>query len=319
MSESTAHGRVTSETFKIMDDLKRTLNSMNILHLTDFSPCSNAAFRWAIAISRANGWKLSVLHVVVPDAFTYMAPDSPVVALDIQENWARREMQKIDDELAGLPHDTILKRGTDVWKTVDQELQKLRSELIVLGTHGRTGFTKLLLGSVAEQVLRHSSVPVISVGPQATQGPEADGKFHRVLLATDFAPGSAPASEYAIALAQREQAQLVLLHACKPSKRTKSGKFFELSVAEALHQLHELADHADALPCRPEILVEFGNAGTQILEVATRKKADLIVMGLRRAGNVLAATHLEIGTMHNVIAHAPCPVITVRSSLGEAA
>lgn len=300
------------------DDCSRMLTSMNILHLTDFSACSDAAFRWAIALARGNRAKLSVLHVVVPDALTYMTPDSPT-ALDIQENRARGQMQRVDEQLTSLPHDTIVRRDTDVWTAVQKELQEFQSGLIVLGTHGRTGFTKLLLGSVAERVLRHSPVPVISVGPGVAQGPEADGKFHRVLLATDFSPGSAGAAEYALSLAQRDQAELVLLHACKTGNRSKSNKFSELSVAEALHRLHELVRHAGTLRGHPETLVEFGNAGTQILEVARRKKADLIVMGLRKAGSVLAATHLEIGTTHKVVAHAPCPVLTVRPVVWQAA
>jgi nucleotide-binding universal stress UspA family protein len=298
---------------------RRMPTSMDILHLTDFSACSDAAFRWAIALAHGNQAKLSVLHVVVPDALTYMAPDS-ATALDIQENRARGQMQKVDEQLTSLPHDTIVRRGTDVWTAVQKELQELQSELIVLGTHGRIGFTKLLLGSVAERALRHSPVPVISVGPGVAQGPEADGKFHRVLLATDFSPGSAAAAEYALSLAQRDQAELVLLHACKTGKRSKSNKFSELSVAEALHRLHELVRHAaSTLRGHPETLVEFGNAGTQILEVARRKEADLIVMGLRKGGSVLAATHLEIGTTHKVVAHAPCPVLTVRPMACQAA
>lgn len=301
------------------DGSKSTLNLTNILLLTDFSACSDAAFRWAIDIARANGSTLSVLHVVVPDTLTYLTPVSPAAAADIQESWARGEMQKIDKQLAGLPHHTIVKRGTDVWAAVEPELEELRCDLIVLGTHGRTGIKKLLLGSMAEQVVRRSTVPVLTVGSRIAQSLEVDGKFHRVLVATDFAPGSAAIAEYGTALAERNQAELVLLHACKPCKRAKSDKFADLSVAEALHRLHELVRHSDTLQCDPETLVRFGDASTQILEVAGRKKADLIVMGVRKAGSVLAATHLETGTMHNVVARATCPVLTVRPMVAQPA
>lgn len=84
-----------------MSDPKSPL--INILHLTDFSPCSDAALRWAIDITRANSSTLS-LHVVVPDALTDLTPVSPAAELELKENLERREMQRIDQQLAGLPH-----------------------------------------------------------------------------------------------------------------------------------------------------------------------------------------------------------------------
>ena len=290
-----------------------------ILHLTDFSACSDAALRWAEDVARANEAKLAVLHVVIPDALTYMTPDSPRVALDIQEQWAQGEMQRIDAQLGGLPHDTMVARGTEVWSVVESKLKELRSDLIVMGTHGRTGLRKLLMGSVAEEILRRSTVPVMTIGPGVVRGPKGDGTFHRVLLATNFTAGSAEAAAYASSLAKRDRTELVLVHACEKTGQTRSNKRSELSIAEVMHRLYEAIPGADTLPCRPEALVEFGEAGAQILEVAKRKEADLIVMGIRDAGSVFAATHLEVGTAHNVVAQAPCPVLTVRPRVREAA
>lgn len=301
------------------EDSKASLALTNILHLTDFSSCSDAAFRWAIAMARANRAKLSVLHVLVPDMLTRLTPDSSSSAFELQEKRAQWGMRKIEAQLADLLYETIIAPGDDVWSVVEGRRRELGSDLIVLGTHGRTGLNKLFLGSVAERILRRSPVAVMTVGPCVAEELERDGKFHRVLLATDFAPGSSAVAEYATALALRDQAEIVLLHACKPVKRAKSEKFPELSVAEVLHRLHELVQPADKLRLPPETVVEFGDAGTQILDVARRKKADLIVMGVRKAGSVLAATHLEIGTTHNVVAHAPCPVVTVRPMVLQAA
>ncbi|MBS1841533.1 MAG: universal stress protein [Acidobacteria bacterium] len=301
------------------DDSKRTLAVTNILHLTDFSNCSETALRWAAAIARANQAELSVLHVLVPDMLARLTPDSFSAALELQEKRAQWEMRRIGTQVEDSPHQTIIARGEDVWSVVEAKQKELGSDLIVLGTHGRTGLNKLFLGSVAERVLRRSTVPVMTVGPEVAPALECDGKFHRVLLATNLAPGAAAAADYATAVAQRDQAELVLLHACKAAKKAKSEKFSELSVAEVFHRLDELVGPADKLRRPPETLVEFGDAGTQILEVARRKKADLIVMGVRKAGSLLAATHLEMGTTHNVVAHAPCPVVTVRPSLRDAA
>jgi nucleotide-binding universal stress UspA family protein len=303
-----------------MDDHSTgSLPFRRILHLTDFSACSDAALKWAMDMARTNEAKLAVLHVVIPDALTYMTPDSPDAALDLQEQWARREMQRIDAQLDGMAHDTMVPRGTEVWSVVESKLKELRSDLIVLGTHRRTGLRKLLIGSVAEKILRISAVPVMTIGLGVARGPKGDGTFHRVLLATNFTAGSAEAAAYARALAKRAQTELVLVHACEKTWQTRSNKRSELSIAEVMHRLYEAIPGADTLPCRPEAVVEFGEAGAQILEVAKRKEADLIVMGIRDAGSVFAATHLEVGTAHNVVAQAPCPVLTVRPKIRQAA
>jgi nucleotide-binding universal stress UspA family protein len=264
-------------------------------------------------MARANDAKLSVLHVVVPDALIYLTPASPTITLDIQEKWARKEMQQIGARLGDLPHDTIVARGTEVWSAVKLKLRHLDSDLIVLGTHGRTGLSKALIGSVAERVLRNSAIPVMTVGPAVSRRPAGDGKFHRVLLATNFAPASANAVAHARAVAEHDQAELVLVHVCKNTGQRGSGKRSAFSVAEVLHRLYETIPCADALPQRPDAVVEYGEAAARILEVAKRREADLIVMGIRIAGSVFAATHLAAGTAHNVITQAPCPVLTVRA------
>ena len=286
----------------------------NILHLTDFSSSSDAAFHWAMAIARANQAKLLVLHVLVPNALAYMAPDySPQIALDAQEKCACDEMRRMREHLVGLPHDMILRRNSDVWMAVERELGKARSDMIVLGTHGRTGLNKLLLGSVAERVLRCSMVPVMTVGPGVVPM-ESDGKFHRLLFATDFTLGSAAAGQYAGTLVNRDEAELTLLYTFTPGKPAGSETSSELSVAEAFHRLDELARDTDTPRGRTHTFVEFGDAGAKILDVAMKTKADLIMMGVGKAKSIFAATHLEIGTIHNVVAQASCPVLTVPPS-----
>jgi nucleotide-binding universal stress UspA family protein len=320
VAEITAGKALERDFYSIMDVYSTgSVGFQNILHLTDFSACSDHALQWAIGFARAHQSKLSVLHVVVPDALTYMTPDSPVITLDMLEKWACEEMRRLEERLAGLPHETFVSRGADVWPVVAPKLAELQSGLLVLGTHGRTGLGKLLLGSVAESVLRHSAIPVMTVGAEVPPCPESQGRFHRVLLATNFAAGSVETAGYATALAERDQAQLLLLHACKASARRRANGVPELSIAEALHLLHELAPETDKLRHRPEPIVEFGDAGARILEVAKRRNADLIVIGVRDAASVFAATHLTMGTLHDVVAHARCPVLSVRPRLRRAA
>jgi nucleotide-binding universal stress UspA family protein len=291
----------------------------NILHLTDFSACSDAAFAWASGIARANHEKLSLLHVVVPDALTYMTPDSHAAALDLQEKWAKEQVQQVEERLKDLQHEMIVVRGRDVWSGVEGKLKLLGNDLIVLGTHGRTGLRRMLMGSVAERVLRSSTVPVMTVGPAVPPDLGDGGRFHRVLLATDFAAGSAEAAFYAMSVAQRDDAELFLVHACKKRKQAGSDKGWELSVAEVMHRLHETIPHDEKLQHRPEAIVEFGKPEERIVEVAKRREADLIVMGVRKTTHLFAATHLELGTADSVVARAPCPVLTIRPKVRQAA
>ena len=314
----TAGKRDGGDASVVMDHSTEFLPFRSILHLSDFSACSDKALGWAVAAARAHHAGLSLLHVVVPDALTYMTPDSPAAALDMQEEWALGEMRQRAARLADLPHRALVLRGNDVWSAVSPKLAELKCDLLVLGTHGRTGLGKLLLGSIAENVLRHSTIPVVTVGAEASPCGELPGKFHCILLATDFAPGSAETAGYAAALAEADQAHLLLLHVCKANPRGKANGSGGLSVAEALHRLHELAPQQNHSSRKPEPIVEFGDAGTTILEIAKRKSADLIVMGLRDALSVFAATHLDVGTTHAVVAHAPCPVLTIRPLIQRA-
>src|SRR5438477_11765952 len=105
----------------------------------------------------------------------------------------------------------MLVRAESVWSPVEQALNECEVDMVILGTHGRTGAMKLLLGSVAEEIFRRSRVPVLTIGPSVQKGAHGGGQFHRVMLATDFTPEATGAAPYAISMAQEHQARLLLL------------------------------------------------------------------------------------------------------------
>ncbi len=288
------------------------LEFQNILHLTDFSPCSTEALSWATSLARAQGSKLFILNVVIPDTLVYLAPGSPAVAFDMQEEWALGEMKRVEDQLAEIPHTVAIVRGRDLWQVVETKLKEWNIDLIVLGTHGRTGLRRALMGSAAERVLRNSPVPVMTVGPEVPPGLTHDCQFHKVLLATDFAEGSAETANYAVSFAKRHNAELTMVHVCRRNRRGGAEQPWDLSIAEAMHHLHELVPGPPVMDERPDHLVECGEPGPRILDVAKRKDVDLIVMGVRNTSHVFAATHVGSNTAHEVVAHSPCPVLTVR-------
>jgi nucleotide-binding universal stress UspA family protein len=226
---------------------------------------------------------------------------------------AQAGLQRLDAQLLGVPHETMLVRGESVWPSVEQALSECEIDLVILGTHGRTGAMKLLLGSVAEEIFRRAGVPVLTIGPSVSKGLHRGGQFRRVLFATDFTTEAQAAAPYAISMAQEHQARLLLLHVMRDPDFKARKRTAEDSVANVMHQLYELVPQEAELWCRPEATVRFGNPAERILEAATKLEADLIVLGIRdAAGHLGAATHLERTTAHKVVAHAPCPVLTIR-------
>jgi nucleotide-binding universal stress UspA family protein len=285
----------------------------NVLFLTDFSEPSAVALPYAAMIARAYGAKVTALHVVVPSAYTYMTPEMSATLLDAQDDAARTEMGRVEAEFAGLPREAIIERDIAVWPVLTRLLQEREVDLIVLGTHGRTGLKKAVFGSTAEEVFRRTSVPVLTIGPEVRRSAHNGGRFQSVLFATDFNSVSSAAASYAVSLAQENQSRLILLHVLPAPKSGKGNKSVELSVAEALHRVHDLLPQDAELWCRPEPVVEHGQASAQILATAERCGADLIVLGVRGMDTLSGlVTRVERATAYEVIAHAPCPVLTVR-------
>ncbi|MGA9890760.1 MAG: universal stress protein [Candidatus Acidiferrales bacterium] len=296
-------------------ETKAAVKVKNILYLTDFSEPSEAALLFATTLGRGYGAKVHALHLLLPAAYTYTTPGLTTLAIEAEEENAQAEMQKVESRLAGLEHRTLVERGIEIWPSVQRAVEDDDVDLIVLGTHGRTGAEKLLLGSVAEEIFRRSPVPVLTIGPGVRSSVHTGGRFRRVLFATDFTPESLAGAPYAVTFAQENQARLLLLLVMrKPGSAHEGDKhLFDMTVAEAMHRLYEIVPKDARLDLPPEVAVEYGEPAERIVEFAKQRGADLIVMGVRSAaGRIGAATHLERAIAHKVVAHAPCPVLTVR-------
>jgi len=283
----------------------------NILYMTDFSQPSEAALPFAASIAREYSAKIYAFHALIPGVYTYTTPETAAAALDAQEDDALTNMQHVNAQLAGLPHETIVERNIGVWPALEAAAKDFAIDLIVVGTHGRTGAKRLLMGSVAEEIFRRSHVPVLTIGPSESHGVHRGGRFHHVLYATDFSEESLAAAPYALSLAQENEARLTLLHVMKePGVFDRAA---EDRISSAMFRLHEIVPGEAESWCRPDAAVCFGRADEQILKIAREREADLIVLGVRGSKGVPgAATHVERVTAHKVVAHAPCPVLTVR-------
>jgi nucleotide-binding universal stress UspA family protein len=286
----------------------------NILFATDFSPHSDVAFPYASAIARHYGARLYGAHVVPSEDYLFTAPDLWPSHIQQEKQLEQEVTGRLDEQLRGVPHEVLFGVG-DVSNVLARLIGEHDIDLLVVATHGRTGTRKLLMGSVAEKLFRQAACPVLSVGPNVPRKLAGEIQFQHILLATDFGEESLAALPYAISLAEEDQAQLMLLHVVD---QPAAGILDLEGVRSSLmRRLRELIPPEAEPWCHVECLVEFGRqfafSAERILEIAAERAADLIVIGARPPhGAVSTVTHLAHTKAQQIVAHATCPVLTVR-------
>jgi nucleotide-binding universal stress UspA family protein len=280
----------------------------NILFATDFSQAAGAAAPIAIQIARRYGAKVYGVHVNRFDDYTAAAPSAWAAMAETAEKETREDAGRLNEQLQSIEHEVVIGEG-NLWEVLSNMIQQKEIDLVVVGTRGRTGFGKTLLGSVAEQILRQSPCPVLTVGPHVNPWSDEYVKMREILYATNLATDAPVAAPYAISLAQENQAHLVLLHVIEDPK---AGDLVDSPEVTDLKErkLQQLVTEQAGLWCEPTYIVEQGPAAEKILDVAKRRPTDLIVLGARSAKGL--ATHMNIGTVHKVVSQAKCPVLTVR-------
>jgi nucleotide-binding universal stress UspA family protein len=282
----------------------------NILFATDFSPVSEAALQFAEAVVRRFQSKIFAVHAIEPDEYTYVPGGAGNVPFKMVENLAKEKLDQLDQRLKALPHEMILRRG-EIADVLFDEIKKHQADLLVMGTHGRSGLDRYMLGSVAEEVFRQTPCPVLTVGPKVMADAPHEISFKHVLFATDFSPESLAAAPYAIAMAQEFQAYLTLLHCVKTPLEPLETP--QVITAAGEKHLRSLLPEGTDLWCKPDFLVRFGDPSQKILNAARELRSDLIVLGVRGSkGAQVAATHFAHAVAHDVVCKAPCPVLTVR-------
>jgi len=280
----------------------------NILLPTDFSPCSETALAYAVGLCRRYDTTLHTVTVVPEEITDYVQPPDPFSL----RHSAEKKMSSLGgaELLRGIKHRELVKEGF-VSDILADLIDRLEIDLIVLGTHGRGGIKKLVLGSVAEEVIDSALCPVLTVGPQVSSKLEAELKLRRILCATDLLHSSTRALTYAVWLAEHEHAHLTLLYVLKVPTDAPLG-YAESERERALKRLMQLLPPEASTSVETEFIVEIGVPGEQILKVAEVQDADLIVMGPHHTAYARVSTHLPWVIPHQVLCHARCPVLTVR-------
>jgi nucleotide-binding universal stress UspA family protein len=307
-------------------EVQQAISFKRILIATDFSDASQRAQAWGLAVACRYGSEVYLVHATPREARGPVPMDPLPKEIDRRQLEAEGQMKVLADEVraTGIASHTIVKHDS-VLTVIPSLIQEESIDLLVLGTHGRGGLKKLVLGSVAEELLRLVSCPVLTVGRNAESLTGSRTIFGRILFATDFGAGAANALRYALFLAEEQSTSLVLLHMVPPMPAIMGPEVYampshtaeELTEWEAsqrqesTRKLKQILRRGTELVFKPEYVVKTGFLPEGILGVAAEHKVGLIVMGANRTGSPHTAAHMPWTIVHHVLSEAKCPVLTV--------
>lgn len=283
------------------------LSLKNILFPTDFSPASSAALPYAERLAQVYGSTILIAHSVAPERRQGVVTDR---YLGVEDREWQEAHQKLDDlshnpSLQDIPHKTLLDRG-DVGETVPAIIHEHEIDLIVLGTHGYRGISKIVMGSAAEKIYRSATCPVLTVGPKTSQG--ADWNLRTILCPIDAAEDPAPVLKFALSVAEETQSELILLQAI-PMIPWQHRPAVEIQA----HLGMESMIPAQAKDwCSLRFKVRWEHPVEAILAEGREFRPDVIVMSVHKSRAVGVASHLPWPVASEVVSRASCPVLTVR-------
>lgn len=294
------------------------LDIRRILCPIDFSDASQHALDHAVMIA---GWyraRITALHVRHP-AFLI---EPPILFAELNRGLATLEdvEGRIHEWLAparaaGIDCDVMASDGNSPAARIVDCAAKLPADLIVLGTHGRGGFERLLLGSVTEKVVRTAPCPVITVPPPSVSTSRLP--FKRLLCGIDFSDPSMAAFRYALSLAKESDAHLTIMHVLEfppvddlPAERPFDMARYRHAVeADAKRKLDELITDDVKSWCEPQTRLVYGKPYEQLLATAVQEHDDLIVLGVH--GRNALDQMLFGSTTNQIVRRATCPVLTL--------
>jgi nucleotide-binding universal stress UspA family protein len=304
-----------------------------ILCPIDFSDFSRHAFDRAVAIARSHRAALTALHVVpiqlAAPALPYVEPQSlgPFQISEADRERIVAELQRFLAVDPSVPDAIDVKvsfeatEAPDIHQEILERAEQLPADLIVMGTHGRSGFERLMLGSVTEKVLRKARSPVLTV-PSALSDvvPVGRGPFERILCGVDFSECSMSALRYASSLAEESRARLTVVHVIElapPAYDPLVGPPIDLPgyrqacETASRERLRNVIPAAVRRSTDIEELIVCGKPHHEVLRIAEDRRSDLIVLGVH--GRNVVDRMLFGSTVEPVVRRAHCPVLTVRA------
>jgi len=323
MSEKSPNTTASSAQILPEESWTNRLVVRNILCPVDFSEFSKRAIRYASEIAGHFGARLIVQHTVpIPTA---LIPEGPAVIsteemLRMSREEAKKELHGMISasgaEAAGATNVLVVVNAGDVKDHIVKTVGEQNVDLVVMGTHGHKGLSRLVLGSVAEHII-HEIVfcPVLVVShPQAAEHPQ----WKTILAPMDFSPDSGRALTHALRWAAEWKARVILFHAVEDPPPRMHGMidllpefnpYFDKEVAEAWERIHTAIPEAARNRCELSYEVRQGNPREEILKFAEEVKPDLIVMGSRGSGKTSV---IWGGTISGLVRDGRYPVLAIR-------
>ena len=293
-----------------------------ILFATDFSRWARRAEDYACAL--ACSWRASLTVLSIAEFPPGLNPDYPVNQVYLGELLKHASSQLVDlkgrAERRGIAVTTRVATGIPSEEVITAARAE-DSDLIVVGTRGKTGLAHVLLGSTAERVIRGAPCPVMTVRmePADAEGDSAISRpvtLERILVPVDFSDCSLDALEYAVVVAQQAKASLMLLHVLEPVSYGLDFSFVHIGTREQERErwtkrMEELISSHQHSHVPMESRLRGGTPADSILDSAQTLPCDLIVMGTHGRRGI---SHTVSGSIAEaVLRKARCPVLAVRS------
>jgi nucleotide-binding universal stress UspA family protein len=288
-----------------------------ILCPIDFSDFSVSAYQYALTLAEHYKVRLLALHVVELSKYPYADYAGAIGDLaDLSRALCEGGKAKLREFVAkhsrqGIEPQLVVEEG-NASDLILSFAQTHNSDLIVMGTHGRRGFDRFVLGSVTDRVMRRVGCPVLVVSNAAhnimTTGPDGKHRLSRILYCTDFSINSERALQYALFVAAEYRAELTMFHVVEG---TLDRTITEAIVAARAEQLDKLISDNQGMHLSVRTAVRCGKPYEEIVGYAKEVESHLIVM-TARGGNALDRAVFG-STTYRVIQLGPCPVLSVHT------
>lgn len=280
-----------------------SISFKNILFLTDFSEVSESALAYALGVARHYGAQLFPAHASDPIVLAETIAED--VIEEVVENSQKRLNTLVKDN--DVPTHVLFARGS-IEGALPKWIDEHGIDLVVIGTHGRRGLDRFILGSTAEFIFRNATCPVLTIGPHVALRPYHGFSPEHILFPTDLGAHADYAATYALSFARETHAKVTFMHVLTLEETFQRDRA-ELT-SSAFKQLQRLVPSDAKEWSKPETLVEIGDPALEVMAYAEKERPDLVVLGLPY--NKQFSTHFRAGITYKIVSGAPCPVLTIR-------
>jgi len=252
-----------------------------ILCPVDFFKASSRAFDYALRVAGNYDARVHVLHVVAPViSSVYGAPFGMEDLTTGLEREATKLLKKYKDRAAkaNIPLSTEVRLG-DIDLGILHSVAAQKADLVVMGTHGRRGFERFVLGSVTERMIRYCPVPLLTISESGKPVSRAP-KIRRILVTTDFSQGTAEAVAHALSIGERNRAKVTLLHVLHNDAAEAAGKYRDQLIRGIELQLQKFIPERAFDRCEINTRIEDGSPSTVIPNIVKSGSYDLLVMNI---------------------------------------